>query len=737
MKNNIKSLSSKGFIISKFIMVLSKFAIVACMLFGVVTANGVPVKSGSDALSTDSVGTASLPADTLTGGSLGEVSVEAAMQRFTPTASVYNPTSREKKSAQDLISLLNMMSIPQLVVNPMDKTVTDNFGKTVAIYINYLPATAEDQKTVNMANVRRVEVMDYPTDPRFRGAEHVVNIIVREYEYGGYTKVMPYLSVIHGITESLDLYSKFVYGKMTYDLFVSQTYGTSHHAGKDQNERFLLSDGNGGMKDVYRSQRVDDATSSYGRYPITFRATYNTDKVQLRNIVGFNRSRQYKSDSSGSLFLSETPEKDYRYFRTGEDTSDGIGYQGNYTFMFANDYALSVSSLINYAHSSYTSNYNTTAGEALTQYSTENAYECRLEAYVSKTFAGKHTVMLGANSMGLFNRVNSVYSTGDFRDKNDQWFASARLQYNFSAAKAAGGAAFYYVWHRNKINGKTYDDHYPVAALFGQWVPSNKHSVNFQFQYATGSPEAGDKIPDLIQRNEYLYRIGNPDLENCRHISAKLFYNWSPSNVFRVSAFGSWYQLFDQMTFVPRLMPDQRGIVMTYVNSGDFRQAELGASFNLRLLQGALSLSARPAVSFYKSTGINSITYNPFNLNASAFYYLGDFYFGLQYFKGRLAYDSETGCKQKQYDNLSISAGWSKGNWQLGLGAYNLTHPKGCKGFSYFYDSKLYSDHTTGFTRTGSTTLVLTATYTISYGKKVLQGDEVGAQQGASSAIAR
>lgn len=722
---------------SNFFMVLSKFAIVACMLFGVAAATAAPVKSGSNELPTDSVSASSQPTDTLTGGQLGEVSVEAAMQRFTPTASVYNPTAREKKAAQDLISLLNMMSIPQLVVNPMDKTVTDNFGKTVAIYINYLPATEEDQKTVNMANVRRVEVMDYPTDPRFRGAEHVINFIVREYEYGGYTKVMPYLSVIHGLTESLDLYSKFAYGKMTYDLFFSQTYGTSHHAGNDQSERFLLSDGNGGMKDVYRTQRVDDATSSYGRYPITFRATYNTDKVQLRNIVGFNRSRQYKSDNSGSLFLSETPDKNYRYFRNGEDTTDGVGYQGDYTFMFADDYALGVSPLFNYAHSNYTSDYNTTAGEALTQYSTENAYECRLEVYASKTFAGRHTVMLGAKGMGLSNRVNSVYSTGDFRDRNDQWIAAACLRYNFSASKFAGGAVFFYAWHRNKINGETYNDHYPVAALFGQWVPSTKHSVNVQIQYETSTPETTNKIPDLLQRNEYLYRAGNPDLENCRNITANLSYSWSPSNIFRASVFGSWKQIFDQMTFVPMQMSDRRGILMTYVNSGDFRKAELGANLNLRLLQGALSLSARPTLTFYKSTGINSITYNPFNLNASAFYYLGDFYFGLQYFKGRLAYDSETGCKQKQYDNLSLSAGWSKGHWQLNLGAYNLTHPTGCKGFSYTYDNKIYSDHTTGYTRTGSTTIGLTATYTISYGKKIQHGDEIGKQEGVSSAIAR
>ena len=68
----------------------------------------------------------------------------------------------------------------------MDNTVTTPSGQSVAIYINYILASAEEMEGISTSDVRRVEYLDFPSDPRFQGNEHVVNFIVQKYESGGY-----------------------------------------------------------------------------------------------------------------------------------------------------------------------------------------------------------------------------------------------------------------------------------------------------------------------------------------------------------------------------------------------------------------------------------------------------------------------------------------------------------------------------------------------------------------------
>ena len=120
---------------------------------------------------------------------LNDVVVEAQMQRNSSTSTTYIPSGRQKNAAQNAIDLLQQMAIPQIQINPIDKKVTDNFGGDVAIYINHLPASKEEMDGLRTVDVRKVEYLEFPTDPRFRGQQRVVNIIVQEYAYGGYTRL--------------------------------------------------------------------------------------------------------------------------------------------------------------------------------------------------------------------------------------------------------------------------------------------------------------------------------------------------------------------------------------------------------------------------------------------------------------------------------------------------------------------------------------------------------------------
>lgn len=149
--------------------------------------------------------------DTISTVKIKEVVVKAQMHRTDASSSTYIPTVKQRTSAQNAIDLLKQLAIPQISINLMDNSVTTPSGQNVAIYINYIPASEEEMEGLSTSDVRRVEYLDFPTDPRFQGNEHVVNFIVQKYEYGGYTKATVNENFLVGrLSSRASVYSKFV-----------------------------------------------------------------------------------------------------------------------------------------------------------------------------------------------------------------------------------------------------------------------------------------------------------------------------------------------------------------------------------------------------------------------------------------------------------------------------------------------------------------------------------------------
>ncbi len=67
---------------------------------------------------------------------LDEIVVEAANQRINAEVSTYIPMARQKDAAQNAISLLSIMSIPQISVDPVSQAVQTAHGQNVSIFID-------------------------------------------------------------------------------------------------------------------------------------------------------------------------------------------------------------------------------------------------------------------------------------------------------------------------------------------------------------------------------------------------------------------------------------------------------------------------------------------------------------------------------------------------------------------------------------------------------------------------
>jgi len=672
-------------------------------------------------------------ADTLKTQELDEVVVQAKMQRTSPAKSIYTPSGKQKNAAQNAVDLLRQMAIPQIRINPIDETVTDNVGGSVAIYINFLEASKEEMEGLRTADVRRVEYLEFPTDPRFHGAERVVNIIVQEYAYGGYTKVTANENFLIGLSSRVNIFSKFSYKKMTYDLYAGANNWNNHHAGNTTEGIYRLTDTDGKEYSLTRRETLESSHYKQNQYPITFRATYSNDKIQIRNLLAFTNLGIPTNEYSGKLEYSPNSTLGYSFDRKNPNRSNSVAYSGTYFFALPKGFSVDFSPSFSYTHGNDYTEYAASDQPTIYRHAKENAYNYRLNLYIRKNFGQKHSVMLGGNGGDNINRLEYTGDNG-YNDKFHNAFAAGMVGYNFQTQKISVNLDAGLAWENTAINEQTNNDFYPFTHLYMRYAPNQKNSFSLYFQYATNSPGLSEKSSDILQENELMYITGNPLLENCRHTTVNLSYTWMPSNVFGMSAYGRYFGMYDRQLLVYTPYEDGKTLLRSYINDGNYLNGEIGLAANLKLLDGKLQLYANPSQSFYKSTGVFNENCNSFRITAQVSYYLDSFYFQAYYESPQKSMFTASPRINKGRNFLSVTVGWANANWNLRVMAANFFN-KGWDGATNTTVSPYYSARQTIIGTSSHPRINFTATYTFGYGKKVQRGNEVGEQSGAASAI--
>lgn len=615
----------------------------------------------------------------------------------------------------------------------MDNSVTDNTGEGVSLFFNFMPASKEDIEGLRTADVRRVEYLEFPTDPRFRGAQRVINFIIQEYEYGGYTKVTADEDFLIGLSSNANIFSKFAYKKMTYDLYVAANNLNSHHSGYDIDGKYTLKDSDGKDFTLSRNETTDNAHLKQNQYPVTFRASYNTEKVQISNTLGYSHSANPIQEQNGSLVYTPATEQDYSYSRSNPSHSNSLSYQGNYFFVLPKDYSVNFNPQFSYSHNNNSLTYKTSSTEPIIRDARENAYYYRVNAYINKHFAQKHTLMLGINTGNTINRLQYT-GNASYSDHFSNPFVSGQLCYqakirNFSLYADAG-----VLWERTSINAIKNDDVYPYVHFNVRYTPNNKNAFSAYLQFANNTPGIDQKASDLLRDNEVMYITGNPSLDNSRHITFNINYTWLPSNVFNMSAYGRYFELFDRFITAYEPFDNGRALLRTYINDGNYVQSEIGIAATLNLFNKSLQLYVSPNQKFYRSTGVFDKSFYPFQITAQATYYLKQWYFQAYYQSHQKMMFTGSPTTYRSRDFYALSAGWSNSDWNISLTAYNIFNSNWDTSDRYI-QSPLYTEHRTTYGTNSHASLNLSVTYTFGYGKKVQRGNEVGKQSGVSSAI--
>lgn len=459
--------------------------------------------------------------DSLMSKDLGEVTVEGQSAYSTTTGMTYLPTKRQKSIAQNMTDLLRAMAIPQINVDVRSNDVTDNAGDEVALFINYLPATEEDRQGLRCEDVRKVEYLISPSDPRFRGAKKVLNFIVQEYEYGGYTKLSTALKGTQSFASINSAFSKFVYKKFTYDLFANFRYFDDPHLNYSEDNLYTLLDSDGKPYEFHRAQIVDKGIIRQKQAPLTYRATYNSDKVQIRNTIGYNFLSSPKFYSRGHLFTSSDPNGDNTYFRSNRWRTNSISYTGDYYFVLPHDFSLSVAPGFSYSYNHRYFDYQSTLETPISYDTKENAYAYNLSANLSRKLNSHHTLGLYLYTGGDFNDVKYGIGNSSGPQHFRTYHSTASLKYTFSGGKWYISSYWGLGYDVTKNNLTKISDVYPRVDLFTRYTINNSNSIDFGLQYQNQVPSSSYKTDEILQRDEILYREGNPFLKSYNSLSRR------------------------------------------------------------------------------------------------------------------------------------------------------------------------------------------------------------------------
>ena len=306
------------------------------------------------------------------------------------------------------------------------------------------------------------------------------------------------------------------------------------------------------------------------------------------------------------------------------------------------------------------------------------------------------------------------------------------LNYQKIAGSIDGGYAF----ESNYINGKTMYDNYPFTHINVQYAPNEKHSISLWFQFATFSPDATMKNPNIMRQSELMYISGNPDLRCSRNTSANVSYTWLPNNTWQMSAYATMFRIADRQIAIYTPDGPDGAILKKYQNDGNYNHGQIGASLTGKFLDGSLSFSVAPRLLLYRITGSNSISHFPFMASVNADYYLGNFYFNAYYDSGTSYVDGENAYLRKMPMSYSAGVGWSSHGWNIQLSLVNVFQSSWKLSedrlTTLWYDSSM-----TQFGSDYHRRISLSVTYTFNYGRKVSRSGELSGEKNISTSILR
>lgn len=337
---------------------------------------------------------------------------------------------------------------------------------------------------------------------------------------------------------------------------------------------------------------------------------------------------------------------------------------------------------------------------------------------------------------GLYEHNRTDYSGSvNALDNSTTKFGQIGATYSFAEKKVSTSLGFGWNWLATDLNDNKAISDYPYIDASFRFVPDRKNSFGAVFHYSVWPPSSNYKSDNIIQVSPFLWHTGNPLLKSHRSYDIGINYTFIPSNRFNMTVFANSWLVGNRAVFVYEATSE--GIIRTIQQPvGKFGHYNYGINASSNFLDGKLYLSGQLAQLYVHNGLPYSINHSCINFYLQALYYLGNFNFAISYNSENATdnYNSISGIWTKNKDAFVLQAGWSNASWNIRLTAQNLQRWNWRSSYETMH-SENYSVNKCSSNASGHAFVQLSVTYTLGFGKKVKQGDDITRQAGASSGI--
>lgn len=675
-----------------------------------------------------------IPSDSIQTTDLNEIVVESKNAWLNARGGSFIPSAREKNISSDAYSLLLHMAIPQLNVSPASNAVTTSTGKNVAIFIDYVKASTSDLEGMLTTDVKRVEYLVLPKDPRFHGEEYVVNFIMQKYEWGGYTKLTANGCIFE--TEiGGSVYSKMNYKKMTFDLAVSDRYSSNSHSGTDTQESFNLYDpAVASLKEISRNMNTLSSEKRSNRGNVSFQALYTDNRITLANTLSYIGTDIPRNNSHSVLSYIDNALEDSEIKFNSSEKNNGLQYNLQLDAIFTERTSMSVSGAYSFNHNR--SNLMRRGDELDI---INDALERSHHGYITDYFLWSP------------NEHNSLipFIHGEVRSIGIDYTGNSSSKEQYTIQGYGGGVRYMHIrdnWHlgvmgnwvyaKTDMSGIKNTESYPQGNIFGSFSPNDNHRLEASWGVGKEIPETYQKSPVLLRQDEFIWYAGNPDLKSFLRQTANLSYAWIPNNKWQASISGKYYSAKDPIASL--YIPDMENgyLIRRYENNGSFHNGFVGGSVTVKLLNGRLTANLSPEFNYYRIKG----EYNKSLANVSGTMQL-TWYFSNFYLMGWLStpyksLEEGSGAYIKYPTQYQLQFGWGRGGWRARMVLCNFLNSD-WKTRHTSISSAYYNQNTQSFGYGYHRSIDLQLSYTFGYGKKINHEENISDVEPSESAILR